>query len=294
MSGFPDEWLSLREPLDVRSRSAEIATALAEVVRADESRGATLQIVDFGAGTGANLRYLAPLLGGSQEWLLADQDPSLLAAVGRRMRIWAEPTGARVFEGDHELVVRASQFECRIRSLTVNIATELDRVVLPARCLVTASALLDLVSGDWLGRLAHRSMQAGASIYFALTYDGRIDCRPEDQEDQAVRERFNEHQLGDKGFGAALGPFAARRAAGIFETCGYRTRSEASDWRMNRSDRGLQRELLDGWLTAAVEVDPDRALEFEKWHERRLVHIEGDGSELIVGHTDLMGQPSAE
>lgn len=252
-----------------------------------------MQIVDLGAGTGANLRYMAPRLGGSQEWLLVDRDPSLLAAVGRRMRIWADSTGARVFEGDHELVVRASEFECRIRSLTVNIATELDRVVLPARCLVTASALLDLVSGDWLRRLAHRSMRAGASIYFALTYDGRIDCRPAEEGDQDVRELFNEHQLGDKGFGAALGPFAARRAAGIFEACGYRTRIEASDWRMYRSDRGLQRELLDGWLTAAVEVDPDRALEFEAWRERRLVHIEGDASELIVGHTDLMGQPSA-
>ena len=198
MNGFSVEWLGLREPLDVRSRSAKLAATLAEAVRRTESRDLPIQVVDLGAGTGANLRYLAPLLGGSQDWLLADRDPSLLDALDDRMRIWADSSGARVVEGDGQLIVRAAQFKCRIRCVAVDLATELDRVVLPERCLVTASGLLDLVSEDWLARLAHRSMNARASVWFTLSYDGRINCNPAEPEDRNVRELFNRHQLGTR------------------------------------------------------------------------------------------------
>ena len=291
MNGFRHEWLSLREPVDVRSRSGELAAILAEVVRPTESPTGTIQVVDLGAGTGANLRYLAPLIGGSQAWLLADRDPSLLAAVEDRMRIWAGSIGARVSEGDRKLIVIADSFECSIRSVRVDLATELDRVAFRAPCVVTASALLDLVSEDWLARLARRSIDAGASVLFALSYDGRIGCLPSEPEDQEVRELFSKHQMGDKGFGPALGPFAARRAAEIFEDCGYRSRAEASDWRLDHTHQVLQRALIDQWFKVAVEVNPERASEFGKWREGRLAHIESGRSELIVGHTDLLGWP---
>ena len=293
MNGFRHEWLSLREPLDVRSRSGELAATLAEVVRPTGSPIGTIQVVDLGAGTGANLRYLAPLIGGSQAWMLADRDPTLLAAVEERMRIWAGSIRARVFEDDRKLTVSADSFECSIRSVRVDLATELDRVAFRAPCLVTASALLDLVSEDWLARLARRSTDAGASVLFALSYDGRIECLPSEPEDREVRELFNQDQMGDKGFGPALGPLAARRAVEIFEACGYRSRAEVSDWRLDHTHQALQRELLDQWFNVAVEVAPERASEFGKWRERRLVHIEKGRSELIVGHADVRGWPGA-
>ncbi len=294
MTGFSDEWLCLREPLDVASRSRKLAAIAAQSVRPTESRKLGIHVVDLGAGTGANLRYLAPLLGGSQDWLLADRDPSLLDSLGDRMRTWADLSGARVFEGEGQLIVRSTRFECHIRCVEVDLAAELDRLVLPKRCLVTASALLDLVSEDWLTRLAHRSIEAGASVWFTLSYDGRINCNPAEPEDRNVRELFNRHQLGNKGFGPALGPSASRRAAEIFEDSGYRTRSEASDWRVKRAHQALQRALLDDWFDAATEIDPDRTSELQKWRERRLVHIEGGRSELIVGHADMIGWPNQD
>ena len=292
MNSFSDEWLCLREPLDVASRSAELAAIVAQAVRPIESRDLPIHVVDLGAGTGANLRYLAPLLGGFQDWLLAEGDPLLLDALGDRMRIWADSSGARVFEGEGGLIVRATRFECHIRCVAIDLRTELDRVVLPKRCLLTASALLDLVSEDWLARLAQRSTNAGASVWFTLSYDGRIDCDPAEPEDGDVRELFNRHQLGNKGFGPALGPSASRRAAEIFEDCGYRTRSEASDWRVKCAHQGLQRALLEDWFDAASEIDPDRVSQLQKWRERRLVHIESGRSELIVGHADMIAWPN--
>ena len=77
----------------------------------------------------------------------------------------------------------------------------------------------------------------------------------------------------------------------MFENCGYNTRREASDWLVERANKALQRALLDDWFNAASKVDPDRASELRDWRERRLAHIEGDRSQLVVGHADLIGWP---
>ena len=140
MNDFSDEWLHMREPLDVASRSSELAAIVAEALRPTGTRDRPIHVVDLGAGTGANLRYLAPLLGGSQDWLLVERNPSLLDALNDRMRTWAGSSGAHVFEGEGQLIVRTIHFECRIRYVALDLATQLDRVVLPQRCLVTASA----------------------------------------------------------------------------------------------------------------------------------------------------------
>src|SRR5581483_1374987 len=97
--------------------------------------------------------------------------------------------------------------------------------------LVTASALLDLVSDRWLSELAASCRTAGAAALFALTYDGRSTCDPGEPEDEDIRALMNRHQRNnDKGFGRAAGPDAAAAAVRAFESSGYRVRTESSDW----------------------------------------------------------------
>ena len=75
--------------------------------------------------------------------------------------------------------------------------------------LVTASALLDLVSETWLERLAVETAARSIPLYAALSYDGRIELTPPDPLDAAIVAAVNAHQRTDKGFGPALGPAAA-------------------------------------------------------------------------------------
>ena len=85
----------------------------------------------------------------------------------------------------------------------------LDAEIFEGRNLVTASALLDLVSESWLRLLAARCREAGATALFTLTYDGRSSCDPVEPEDELVRELMNLHQKTDKGLGGpADGPDA--------------------------------------------------------------------------------------
>ena len=51
MSGFSPEWLALREPIDHRSRNAELASSLS----ARFQQRSAVEVVDLGCGTGSNL-----------------------------------------------------------------------------------------------------------------------------------------------------------------------------------------------------------------------------------------------
>jgi hypothetical protein len=152
---------------------------------------------------------------------------------------------------------------------------------------VTASALLDLVSERWLLALAGHCRGAGAAVLFALSYDGRIECAPADEEDESVRQLVNAHQRRDKGFGPALGPAATECAARAFTALGYHVQRDGSDWILRPDASELQRELIDGWARAAIEMAPARSASIDAWRGRRMTYVTNGRSELRVGHQDL-------
>jgi hypothetical protein len=261
---FSADWLALREPADVRARSA----ALTRAVTGRFQQGADLHVLDLGAGTGANLRYLTPFFDADKlrpHWLLVDNDSGLLARA-------TAPPGVLV---ETRVLDLAGAFEPGSGDLC------------RGRALVTASALLDLVPARWLDALAQRCLEAGAAVLFVLSYNGDIRCTPEEPEDELVRGLVNQHQRTDKGFGPALGPDASAVAARAFGSRGYQVRRERSDWVLAAGERALQTQLIEGWAEAAEAIAPDRAPQLDGWKDRRLGHVAAGRSSLVVGHDDI-------
>jgi SAM-dependent methyltransferase len=274
VTGFTADWLALRESADAAARSDDIFAAL----NLPSWRGeGIVDVIDLGAGTGANLRYVAPRLAARQRWLLVDDDAELLA----RAAATQPPTKAR------------AAFDADAATRRIDLARSLDAVPIPRHSLVTASALLDLVSAAWLHALASRCAAAETAVLFALTYDGRIDATPDEPEDAVIRELVNRDQQRDKGFGPALGPAAPAAAVDAFESRGYRLQSAPSDWQLEPADRALQRALIDGWAAAATEADPTLRETIERWQSRRLEHVAAGRSRLRVGHVDIAGRPAS-
>lgn len=286
MSAFADAWLHLREPLDATSRAGALIASLRQNLP-----DRPLRVTDLATGTGANLRYLSPLLGGAQEWCLIDHDQALLDAMPARLGEWARASGASLRDAGEARIVSGPGFECRVRCLHRDLAAGADAIDVPAGSLVTASALLDLVSEAWLETLARRCLDARAPVLFTLTYDGRMEFDPREPEDATLIELVNRHQRTDKGFGPALGPAAGPRAPQLFERLGYRVATAPSDWHVGAHERRLQETLLEGWRAAAMEIAPEQAAALERWAERRRSHVARDRSALIVGHVDLLGLP---
>ena len=157
---------------------------------------------------------------------------------------------------------------------------------------MTASALLDLVSDDWLDRLTRATVRRRLLVYAALTYDGRVMFEPVDPFDAEVIAAVNRHQRGDKGFGPALGPNAGEAAIARFEALGYAVVQGASDWVLGRQDVEIQGDLLTGWAAAANELGDRNPAEISRWLERRLAHVGSGCSSISVGHIDFFAGPT--
>ena len=255
MGNFSANWLALREPADHAARSLDLTRATVAAIGSEPSP----QILDLASGTGSNLRYLLPHLPAAG-WLLVDHDADLLA------RVPATPA-----------------IETRCLDLSSLDHPEL----FEGRRLVTASALLDLVSEDWLRGLAAACAKGESAVLFVLSYDGRIICTPEDSDDGLVAALVNEHQRTDKGFGPAVGPDATACAAVNFADLGYEVQRAPSDWVLTPDAVELQRQLIDGWTQAACEMSPGQTRLIDRWRERRLAHLAAGWSSITVGHEDL-------
>lgn len=284
MGEFSDDWLQLRAPADARARADRLLGLLPKID----------QVIDLGAGTGGNLRHLAPRLSGAQDWLCVDYDETLLALLPERTRVWAEAAG-QVFAPDGDaFTLSGPDCTCTVRSRLLDLAADLDRLTLPPGALVTASAVLDLVSTDWLEALIAAAAKARCPLLLALIYDGRVQLDPTDDGpigDAAVIDRVNRHQLRNKGFGPALGPLATAEAAAIARRLGFRVQQAPSDWHLAPEQTALQRALIEGWHAAALADSPQDETALADWRERRLGHLAAGQSRFDVGHQDLVLLP---
>jgi SAM-dependent methyltransferase len=314
---FGADWLERREPFDRASRDAA-ARALRPAPRLAAWRAARDQagspagkaqaahaaapgpaarppgpgpldrpwrVIDLACGTGANLRWLAPRLGGSQQWLVVDHDPALLAR-------WPRSPGLRRAAGGR-LRLDGPGFAAEVVGRRADLAGALEALPWAAADLVTGSALLDLVGAGWLARLVRAAATARVALLFALSVDGRHGWRPGDPADAAVAARFAAHQRRDKGFGPALGPQAADALRQSLRAAGFRVHAARSDWRLDGRTAGaalaLQRELIDGMAAAAEAQDGTAAALVQAWRGRR--QAAAPLTELRVGHLDLLALP---
>ena len=265
MTGFSASWLALREPYDVAARNAAI---LQEVLAA--FRGQTgISIVDLACGTGASLRAISRHMPQRQNWRLVDNDLGLLGAAAALAR----PP------------------DVNVTARPVDLAHDLELALDGPIDLITTSALLDLVSEDWLERLVVEAAARRLPVYAALTFDGRVELEPALPFDQEIVKAVNRHQRGNKGFGPALGPDAPRYSAEIFKRVDYSFVAGASDWVLDTDGRAIQSEVLRGFAEAASELGdlPDRRI--ADWLTQRVGLTESVRSSMRIGHTDFFAMP---
>jgi hypothetical protein len=263
------DWLDLRERADAAARSRELVRRLRRRLPAD----GPLVIHDLACGSGSMGRWLAPLLAGPQHWILHDRDTDLLAR--------AESAVPGVAADGATVTV-----EPRLSDIT-----RLGREELAGSNLITASALLDLLTGDELAALVAACAGAGCPVLFALSVTGRVQLLPADPLDSRVAAAFDAHQRRVTPRGRLRGPDAVGAAAGAFRERGAETVVEPSPWRLGAEEAGLAAEWLAGWIGAACEHDPELAADADPYRRRRLREAEVGRLAVTVGHADLLVLP---
>ncbi len=263
---FSTGWLELREPYDLRARNMSVIEAVAAALAGRPS----VTIVDLACGIGSTLRALRPRIKSWQSWRLVDNDLSLLARTPQ-----SSPPGVHV------------------ATAPVDLNLDLEAALDGPADLVTTSALLDLVSDEWLERFAVEAAVRHLPVYAALSYDGRIEMTPADAADGKIVAAVNAHQRTDKGFGPALGPAAAKAAVERFGRVGYSVVQGMSDWAFEPKDRDIQIEMLSGWAAAARETGDMPLPDVIGWLTRRRDLVAAGRSFIRVGHVDFFARPTA-
>jgi hypothetical protein len=287
MSGFSPDWLAQREPLDAAARDAGLAHDFAAAI-ADTPR----RIIDLGAGTGANLRVLAPLIGGDQDWLLIDNDPALLFAQRREITRWAAQHGWGVSEeatGALELTVGPARW--RVRSQQLDLQASLGQLALSDCDGLTTTAFLDLVSVDWIDRLCQMLWGSPRPFLATLSVDGQRRWQPAMTDDLRLHQAFERHQIGDKGFGAALGITAVDAMALRLDRLGFKVGTARSDWQIAGEHPELLGQMIDEALAVACELEPAGASAFAQWAATRHAQAATGTLALTIGHRDLLALP---
>jgi hypothetical protein len=262
---FAAEWLALREPYDLRARNARVLEAVTAMLADRTSVG----IVDLACGTGSTFRALSPRIAARQDWRLVDNDLSLLARAPQ-----------------------SSPPHINVSPMPIDLNRDLEMALDGPADLVTTSALLDLVSEEWLDRLAVEAAARRLPVYAALSYDGRAELAPAEPLDARIVASVNRHQRGDKGFGPALGPDAAQMAISVFERVGYSVTHGEAEWTFDPQDRDIQNEMLSGWSAAAREIGDPALPEIVDWLTCRREHVAAGRSSIRVGHVDLLARPT--
>jgi trans-aconitate methyltransferase len=262
-------WLALREPADAAARATDLVEELARRLPLTGRR----QIHDLGCGTGAMGRWLAPLLPGPQRWVVHDHDRDLLEVAA------ANPPGPAVDGAAVGIEARQSDI------------TRLQPSDLAGATLITASALLDLLTEDELAGLAVLCAGAGCPVLLTLTVVGRVHLHPADRLDHDVAAAFDAHQRRTTGRGRLLGPDAVWAAVEEFRRLGADVLVRPSPWRLSASDAELATEWLAGWLGAACEQEAELAAETDAYARRRLAEAAAGQLEVTVEHADLLALP---
>jgi Methyltransferase domain len=256
------DWLDLRERADAAARSRDLVRELRPRLQAADP----LVIHDLGCGSGSMGRWLAPLLPGSQHWVLHDRDAELLALAKIEMPEVAVET-------------------------RVSDVTRLAPGDLAGATLVTASALLDLLSRDELTRLVHACASAECPILFALSVTGRVQLQPADPLDAPLAAAFNAHQRRETPRGRLLGPDAVEAAAAEFRRLGAEVLVRPSPWRLGAADGAPAVEWLGGWIDAACAREPALIPNADLYRRRRLREAAAGALAVTLGHADLLVLP---
>lgn len=270
------EWLRLREPADAEARAGDLVTQVRALLPTDR----TVVVHDLGCGAGSMARWLARRLNGAQHWVMFDRDADLLPLAAQNPPRLAADGAVVTIETHRRDITRLRSGE------------------LAGTDLITASALLDMMTADELDRLVATCAEAECPVLITLSVTGRVELAPSDPFDEIVADAFNAHQHRDTAAGPLLGPDAVTAAVDGFRRLGLEVLAMPSPWRLGPDHGALTVEWFTGWLHAACEQRPELRGQAVAYARRRLTEAAAGELSVTVYHQDLLARhrprPSAE
>jgi hypothetical protein len=259
-------WLAARVAADDAARVATVSTLLPGLsTYLIDAAGplSTVQIIDLGAGTGANQRWLAPRLPIRQRWLHLDHNPMISRSLPLPAETMIIDEGV---EALGQLLTRASG--------------DLQ--------LVTCSALLDVLTTEQVEAVCRAVIDNRVPAFFSLTVTGGLRLSPTDRHDQLLLAAFNDHQRRAGG----AGPEATTLTVNLLREAEFAVTTQETPWRLTvKSGMAFVDQMLEERLAAAVAQDPALARTAAAWLELRRAQLAAGLLQIELDHCDILALP---
>jgi hypothetical protein len=259
-------WLAARVVADTAARAATLNALIPELISClikigDGADG--IEIIDLGAGTGANQRWLAPRLPFRQRWVHLDHDP----VISRSLPL---PADTMIIDGSVEALARLLDDHDGDRRL------------------VTCSALLDVLTRAQLDAVCGALIDNQVPALLSLTVTGTLGVTPSHEDDQLLLDAFNDHQRR----ASRAGPEATSLASRELQAGGFRVLCQETPWELTAaSDRAFVEQVLLERLDAAVAQDRVLAPSAAQWFELRRAQLAVGILRIDIGHCDILALP---
>lgn len=244
------------------------------------------RLMDLGAGSGSLFRWLAPIIGGPQQWLWLDDDPTLLAHGLHYTRVWARRLDYRVMPAPDGLVVVTPRGDWCIRTRVHDLHRPPASLPLADADAVACSALLDLFPAGWLaallGAIAHRPFYAAMSV----TAHDRI--RPGHRDDALVWRGYVHALRTGPAEPQRLGSAAPPALRALSREHGLHCAAAASDWIIHPRHQAMLQRMI-GFVTGGARLAlPQHAHRIGRWERRRRREAAEGRLSLRIRHQDLL------
>ncbi|GAB4560223.1 MAG: hypothetical protein Tsb0020_06740 [Haliangiales bacterium] len=293
-------WLLLRFSADRQARASALGEALQRALTGAKQ---PLQILDLGAGAGANLLHLAPRLPAqAQSWTLIDRDAALVERVRACFAHMSEHLPGLSLPGRGPDASDADQlyFDDRridYRAHTGDFLSPESPIYQQTFDLVSANAVFDLLTADQLDAFFQLAVAKWADsrplMYFTINLDHTLRFAPARADDDLVRALFHAHMQRPQPPGRSLGPDSAAKLADLARAHGLRVTQGSSGWHIASDAKAMLHKNLDFIDGAVHELIAGGATElsaaaFDAWLAERRQAIEHGQLSLEVGHQDFL------
>ncbi|WP_344809036.1 hypothetical protein [Microlunatus ginsengisoli] len=262
--GVEAGWLAARRAADDAAREATVGSLLPRLIADLDRRGADeVRLIDVGAGSGANQRWLAPRLPVPQRWVHLDHDPAILMHTHD--------------VGPTDFVVGG------IDALAGLLDADATATV------ITCAAVLDVLTRTDLDALAGLIRTYDVPSLFSLSVTGELVLDPPEVSDERLLAAFNAHQRRD----GRAGPDAPDLLTGWCRIAGVGVVAVETPWLLDAgADPGFVGRFLTERVAASVEQEPRLADAATAWTRARSAQLAAGNLRVRVGHRDLLLLPS--
>lgn len=285
----PALWLSYRSACDAVARNKGIERKFLEFF----NHKPTLDIVDVGAGTGANFRYYFDHIRQNQRWTFIEKNAQLIEEAKACIAHFAQQKGYHLEQKHSNLMhISAGDKQASIKIIQGCLGDIEHLVSLPDADVVTANAVFDLISYEQFDALVRKLKKEYVCLLSTLNYY-ETSFLPFSDTDARFIRWYHMHMKRPQQFGIAMGPDCCEEMLDLLHQQGMIIEQEASQWHITRNNTAMHHFLLS-FMEDAIHKLNLAACEkeaFDQWMDKRKKLCRERRLEIYVDHNDIFAYP---